>query len=96
MSLRWNDFEVEGHRTCNYDAVTIETGSGDVLGPYCDRNQPPTVETFQGPATIVFQTDSSRTYQGFSVEYSNPDAQGRIDSQLSHQVQTLYIDLFVE
>lgn len=74
--LTFTTFELEDDSTCTFDSLTIYDGyvtSSDTartaIGKYCGRNKPPIIRSNGNVLTIVFKTDDSLEYGGYSFTY---------------------------
>jgi len=75
IELTVTAFAVEGHRQCDYDSLTFYDGSNArgspaESSPWCTGNEPSNpIRSTGTDATLVFTSDHSISYEGFSFTY---------------------------
>ncbi|KAK2582771.1 hypothetical protein KPH14_005036 [Odynerus spinipes] len=78
VQLTWLSFHLEHHSHCSNDFVKVYDNTTQSeesrLGTYCGSNKPPVLTTQDRTMTIVFETDSSVTTEGFTASYVFLDA----------------------
>ncbi|XP_077993791.1 cubilin-like [Glandiceps talaboti] len=78
IRLTFNSFQLEQHSLCNYDYVAVydnctQEGCG-LRGKYCGSQTPPTITSISNVMTVLFVSDGSISYDGFSASYVSLDA----------------------
>ncbi|KAK7088820.1 hypothetical protein V1264_022688 [Littorina saxatilis] len=68
IQLTFGTFILEGPRSCPYDFVQILDDT-TLLGTFCGRDGPGALTSPSNRVTVVFETDLSGVYQGFSANY---------------------------
>ncbi|XP_049840768.1 cubilin-like [Schistocerca gregaria] len=81
IQLTWDSFALEGDfdEDCGYDYVEIYDNSSIgalSMGRFCGERLPPVLITTGNIMTVVFQSDHSINYQGFSAHYNQIDTSG--------------------
>ncbi|XP_071826204.1 cubilin-like isoform X2 [Apostichopus japonicus] len=73
VRLTFSSFFLESHSSCGYDYVEVydnSTTTGNaLLGRYCGTTSPPVLTSSGNVMTIVFHTDGSVAYDGFTSHY---------------------------
>ncbi|XP_076818167.1 uncharacterized protein LOC143463537 [Clavelina lepadiformis] len=73
IAISFLDFQLESHSSCSYDYLDITDGSdGEVepLGPKCGNELRGFNLSVTNSLTIKFKTDSSRTFEGFRLQWT--------------------------
>ncbi|XP_053215446.1 cubilin [Podarcis raffonei] len=73
INLTFVDFEIENHRTCRWDSVTILNGgspSSPVIGRYCGTSSPGTIQSGSNQLLINFNSDHSVQGDGFYATWT--------------------------
>ncbi len=70
MEISFTDFYLEGGDDCEYDGVAIFDG-WTLSGVYCGSNWPPRFKSTGDFALVIFYSDSSVVYSGFSATVNN-------------------------
>lgn len=73
IQLNFVSFDLEQDSQCKYDFVKIfnnGSGMGGEVGPFCGSDIPKVITTTDNLATVLFQTDSSTTREGFAISLS--------------------------
>ncbi|XP_030055456.1 cubilin isoform X1 [Microcaecilia unicolor] len=71
--LNFSDFDIEPHRRCNYDSVTVfdgENGEAPLLARLCGGNNPSAVVSSQNTMYVRLSSDSSIQHRGFSAHFT--------------------------
>lgn len=74
-------FELELDSKCIYDFVKIfnnASDNGEVMGPFCGITIPKVITTTGNFATILFQSDSSTSKDGFTIGFNFIEASRRM------------------
>lgn len=72
ITIQFDDFNVEPHTTCIWDAVDIYLGNSTAAshqGTYCGAEKPP-VTVSAGALLLIFRSDPSVSDKGFKASYS--------------------------
>merc|ERR1712000_765391 len=88
VDLQFTSFATE----YNYDIVTIYDGSGDwahQLGTYSGYTIPSAVQSSSNEVYVTFSSDSSITYDGFTLAYSSVETVSEIPTCSSDTSTTL-------
>lgn len=93
ITLSFDTFNLEGDSSCTFDSVTIYEGyvtssnaGNAAIGRYCGRERPPLLRSNGNVLTIVFQTDDSLNYEGFTISYDFID--GRNGKPMNFELKT--------
>ncbi|CAB3228775.1 unnamed protein product [Arctia plantaginis] len=74
IKLTWNRFELEDTSNCNSDYLKLfeidDNEEANLLGTYCGTHFPPALTTSTNRLKLLFESDSSARYAGFSVSYA--------------------------
>ena len=71
ISLQFTAFNIESDSTCRYDHLTITDGDGTTLmEKSCGTTIPADIRSTSNIVKLVFSTDSSYSYSGWSVNWS--------------------------
>lgn len=77
IQMNFINFELEKDTVCKYDFVKIfnnGSGRGEVMGPFCGSNAPKVITTLDNVATLLFQSDSSNSKEGFTISLAFIDS----------------------
>ncbi|XP_041458355.1 cubilin-like [Lytechinus variegatus] len=72
IELTFNVFNLESHSSCAYDYVEIYdnvTPNVTLLGRYCGATPPPVMMSSSNQMTVLFVSDSSVAFEGFTASY---------------------------
>ncbi|KAH3692443.1 hypothetical protein DPMN_194284 [Dreissena polymorpha] len=87
IRLTFHTFSMEDHVNCRYDAVTVYDNSTAVnssrIGRYCGSNIPPVITSTNNELTVLFESDSSVSHEGFAASYVGLNASTLCGSDLS-------------
>ena len=75
IRLEFQAFDVEGHRRCRYDSLTItETERNGkkrtLMKKRCGNTLPPVIVSTTNKVNIMFDTDGSGTKAGWSIKWT--------------------------
>jgi len=71
VSLEFTAFDIEYHRTCRYDHLTVMDGDGTpLMEKSCGRSLPANIRSRSNIVKLSFGTDGSVTKSGWSVRWS--------------------------
>ncbi|CAH1794906.1 unnamed protein product [Owenia fusiformis] len=74
MKVTFSHFNIEAHRFCVYDSLTLRNGeqySSPLIGYYCDSKKPPSVIVTPGTTlSVYFKTDGSVQRSGFKMSWT--------------------------
>ncbi|XP_014605735.1 PREDICTED: cubilin-like [Polistes canadensis] len=74
VTLKFNDFELEGHHNCMFDYLEIRNGGYDsspLIGRYCGIETPNQIVSQTNKLFLKFVSDDSNTDTGFSIDWDN-------------------------
>ncbi|XP_066290517.1 uncharacterized protein [Branchiostoma lanceolatum] len=69
VHLEFDHFELEEEPDCVWDYVAVYDGINNVKGKFCGNAMPPEIESSSNNMSVVFISDSSATFSGFSARY---------------------------
>uniref|UniRef100_A0A6A7FUH2 Cubilin n=1 Tax=Hirondellea gigas TaxID=1518452 RepID=A0A6A7FUH2_9CRUS len=72
IDLNVTSFSLEGGRSCYYDYLEFRDGGladSPLIGKYCGRRMPPSIQSSGNQLFVTFKTDSSVSYSGFEARY---------------------------
>lgn len=84
IQLTWVTFHLEYSVNCAYDSITVYDnntgpGLGGLMGKFCGNTPPETMFSSSNLMTIVFESDTSISMDGFLGAYSFlPENQGKM------------------
>lgn len=74
--LSFVTFQLEEDNNCGFDSMTIYEGyvtsthtQQAPIGKYCGHNKPPIIRSSGNALTLLFKTDDSLEYGGYSLTY---------------------------
>ncbi|CAB3235739.1 unnamed protein product [Arctia plantaginis] len=74
IKLTWNRFDLEDASSCNNDYLKLfeidNNEEVNLLGTYCGTHFPPALTTSTNRLKLLFESDNSARYAGFSVSYA--------------------------
>ncbi|XP_053622099.1 cubilin homolog [Plodia interpunctella] len=76
IQLTFQDFDIEGDRLCQFDAVEVRDGfntNSTLLGKYCGNRIPPTLTSSHNIMYVRFNSDMSQSGGGFYANYTTVD-----------------------
>ncbi|XP_061178089.1 cubilin-like [Saccostrea echinata] len=87
VRLTFNAFSIESNANCQYDYVELydnyTASSNSLLGRYCGSDMPPSITSSSNFLTVVFASDESLAYEGFSAGYVTLNASTICGSELT-------------
>lgn len=72
IKIQFQKFVLEASSTCVFDSVEIYEGSTQTapqVGRWCGTDMPPAYESLGNVLLLVFKSDMSSSYEGFTVQY---------------------------
>lgn len=96
--LEFNDFHIEEHQTCIWDAVDIYKGnttSATHFGPYCSADSKPPPMTSLSAMLITFKSDSYVVAKGFKASYSITSCGGNFTEMSGEFQSPLHPDAYL-
>ena len=70
IEILFTDFNLERHKSCDYDYVTVLDGDGStLLAKTCGTNKPGKITSKTNVAIIKFKSDANVNKKGFRVEW---------------------------
>lgn len=72
VRLVFEDFDLEKHKDCIYDHVTVYDGNttgSPIIGKYCGTTKPPEQISTREQLLVVFISDHTTENSGFNISY---------------------------
>ncbi|XP_053323004.1 cubilin [Spea bombifrons] len=73
VTLNFTDFDIESHRSCNYDSVSLydgEDSEAPLIQVLCGSQLPSPLTSTQNTMFVLLRSDGSRQHRGFSARFS--------------------------
>ncbi|KAJ7388384.1 hypothetical protein OS493_037977 [Desmophyllum pertusum] len=70
IEIRFSDFDVEDHRSCRYDYLSISNENNHTFGVYCGQKTGQIVSITGDEAVITFHTDEYVQERGFLLFFT--------------------------